>query len=55
MPSDRRHRKSEINELSDYLSRVAERVLVYDGAMGTELMAMELRAEDFGCDRYLGC
>jgi len=41
--------------LSDYLSRVAERVLVYDGAMGTELMAMELRAEDFGGDRYLGC
>jgi 5-methyltetrahydrofolate--homocysteine methyltransferase len=55
VPSDRRHRKSEINELSDYLSRVAERVLVYDGAMGTELMAMELRAEDFGGDRYLGC
>ena len=23
--------------------------------MGTELMAMELRAEDFGGDRYLGC
>ena len=41
--------------MSDYLSRVAERVLVYDGAMGTELMAMELRAEDFGGDRYLGC
>jgi len=41
--------------VSDYLSRVAERVLVFDGAMGTELMAMELRAEDFGGDRYLGC
>jgi 5-methyltetrahydrofolate--homocysteine methyltransferase len=41
--------------LSDYLKRVSERVLVYDGAMGTELMAMELRAEDFGGDRYLGC
>ncbi len=41
--------------MSDYLKRVAERVLVYDGAMGTELMAMELRAEDFGGDRYLGC
>jgi len=41
--------------LSDYLSRLAERVLVYDGAMGTELMAMELRVEDFGGDRYLGC
>ncbi|HEY8322443.1 MAG TPA: methionine synthase [Candidatus Baltobacteraceae bacterium] len=41
--------------MSDYLSRVAERVLVFDGAMGTELMAMELRAEDFGGDRYLGC
>ena len=41
--------------MSDYLSRLAERVLVYDGAMGTELMAMELRVEDFGGDRYLGC
>jgi 5-methyltetrahydrofolate--homocysteine methyltransferase len=41
--------------LSDYLKRVSERVLVFDGAMGTELMAMELRAEDFGGDRYLGC
>jgi 5-methyltetrahydrofolate--homocysteine methyltransferase len=29
--------------------------LIYDGAMGTQLMALELSAEDFGGDRYLGC
>ena len=32
-----------------------ERVLIYDGAMGTQLMALELSAADFGGDRYLGC
>ena len=32
-----------------------ERVLIYDGAMGTQLMALELSAADFGGERYLGC
>jgi 5-methyltetrahydrofolate--homocysteine methyltransferase len=42
-------------ELSEYLRRVAERVLVFDGAMGTQLMALELSADDFGGAPYLGC
>ncbi len=32
-----------------------ERVLIYDGAMGTQLMALDLSAPDFGGERYLGC
>ncbi len=41
--------------MRDYLRLLQERVLIYDGAMGTELMALELSAKDFGGDRYLGC
>jgi len=41
--------------LRDYLRLLQERVLIYDGAMGTQLMALELSAKDFGGDRYLGC
>jgi 5-methyltetrahydrofolate--homocysteine methyltransferase len=32
-----------------------ERVLVFDGAMGTQLMALELSDEDFGGAKYHGC
>ena len=41
--------------MRDYLRLLQERVLIYDGAMGTQLMALELSAEDFGGERYLGC
>jgi len=41
--------------LFDYLRQLDERVLVVDGAMGTQLMALELFAADFGGDRYHGC
>ena len=41
--------------MSDYLSLLDERVLVFDGAMGTQLMALELSAADFGGERYHGC
>jgi 5-methyltetrahydrofolate--homocysteine methyltransferase len=37
------------------LQSLGERVLIFDGAMGTELMAMELSAADFGGERYHGC
>jgi 5-methyltetrahydrofolate--homocysteine methyltransferase len=40
---------------SAYLSALAERVLVFDGAMGTELMDLELDDADFGGSRYRGC
>ncbi|HVS46221.1 MAG TPA: methionine synthase [Verrucomicrobiae bacterium] len=41
--------------MSEYLRLLAERVLVYDGAMGTQLMDLELSAEDFGGARHQGC
>jgi len=41
--------------LADYLQLLGERVLVFDGAMGTQIMALELTAEDFGGVRYQGC
>jgi 5-methyltetrahydrofolate--homocysteine methyltransferase len=41
--------------LSDYLNLLRERVLIFDGAMGTQLMALELSADDFGGPRYAGC
>jgi 5-methyltetrahydrofolate--homocysteine methyltransferase len=39
----------------DYLRLLSERVLIYDGAMGTQLMALDLSAADFGGERYAGC
>jgi 5-methyltetrahydrofolate--homocysteine methyltransferase len=41
--------------LSEYLRLLAERVLVFDGAMGTQLMALDLSADDFGAAAYRGC
>ncbi|MGA8534576.1 MAG: homocysteine S-methyltransferase family protein, partial [Candidatus Tumulicola sp.] len=41
--------------MSEYLRLLGERVLIFDGAMGTQLMALELSAEDFGGARYHGC
>jgi 5-methyltetrahydrofolate--homocysteine methyltransferase len=41
--------------LSEYLRLLGERVVVFDGAMGTQLMALELSAQDYGGERYHGC
>jgi 5-methyltetrahydrofolate--homocysteine methyltransferase len=41
--------------MDNYLAALSDRVLVFDGAMGTELMALELTNEDFGGARYHGC
>ncbi len=41
--------------MSDYLRLLGERVLIFDGAMGTQLMELELSADDFGGARYAGC
>ncbi|HEY3383343.1 MAG TPA: methionine synthase [Vicinamibacterales bacterium] len=38
-----------------YLDALAERVAVFDGAMGTELQRQNLSAADFGGERYVGC
>ncbi len=41
--------------MPSYLDSLAARVLVFDGAMGTEVMARELPPEAFGGPRYQGC
>ncbi|MFN2118926.1 MAG: methionine synthase [Anaerolineales bacterium] len=38
-----------------YLDSLEERILVYDGAMGTSLQALDLDAEQFGGERTNGC
>jgi 5-methyltetrahydrofolate--homocysteine methyltransferase len=40
---------------SEYLRLLGERVLLFDGAMGTQLMDLELSADDFGGAAYHGC
>ncbi|MBV8355934.1 MAG: homocysteine S-methyltransferase family protein, partial [Candidatus Eremiobacteraeota bacterium] len=40
---------------SPYLAELARRVLVYDGAMGTQLMALELDDEAYGGASLHGC
>jgi 5-methyltetrahydrofolate--homocysteine methyltransferase len=38
-----------------YLDALEDHVLIYDGAMGTNLQEQHLVAEQFGGERYLGC
>ncbi|HVA58319.1 MAG TPA: methionine synthase [Gemmatimonadaceae bacterium] len=38
-----------------YLAELSHRVLVFDGAMGTNIQRYHLRAEDFGGDSLEGC
>lgn len=38
-----------------YLDALGERVLIYDGAMGTSLQVQHLSAEHFGREQYAGC
>lgn len=38
-----------------FLDAVRERVLIYDGAMGTSLQQLDLSAKDFGGEKYFGC
>jgi 5-methyltetrahydrofolate--homocysteine methyltransferase len=40
---------------SRLLETLADRVLFYDGGMGTQIQARELTAEDFGGKRFEGC
>ena len=37
-----------------YLDATKERVLIFDGAMGTTLQTMDLTAEDYGGEEYFG-
>src|SRR5919199_6475527 len=41
--------------MRSYLEAVRERVVIFDGATGTNLQRMELTADDFGGLQYEGC
>ncbi|MBA2451292.1 MAG: homocysteine S-methyltransferase family protein, partial [Chloroflexi bacterium] len=41
--------------MRDYLAALRERVLIYDGAMGTSIQARDLIADDFGGKGLEGC
>ncbi len=41
--------------MSSYLEAVRERVVIFDGATGTNLQRMELTADDFGGPQFEGC
>lgn len=38
-----------------YLDALDQRVIVFDGAMGTSLQSMDLTAEDYGGEKHNGC
>ena len=42
------------NHKPTYLESLAQRVLIYDGAMGTSIDTFDLTAEDFGGERTFG-
>ncbi len=47
--------KQEIQKKNAYLQALDQRVLVFDGAMGTTLQAMHLTDADFGDPKWVGC
>ncbi|HXU25063.1 MAG TPA: homocysteine S-methyltransferase family protein, partial [Tepidiformaceae bacterium] len=46
---------SDVSTSSAYLAALADRVLVYDGAMGTNIQRYHLTPEDFGGKALEGC
>lgn len=47
------NQKIKVN--SSYLQALNERVLIFDGAMGTSLQMMNLTEKEFGGSQYVGC
>jgi len=47
------NQKIKVN--SPYLQALNERVLIFDGAMGTSLQTMNLTEKEFGGKQYVGC
>jgi 5-methyltetrahydrofolate--homocysteine methyltransferase len=46
---------TSISQVSQYLSALSKRVLIYDGAMGTNIQRYQLTPEDFGGKALEGC
>ncbi len=38
-----------------YLDAVEDRVLIFDGAMGTSIQSMDLTEKEFGGEKMVGC
>jgi 5-methyltetrahydrofolate--homocysteine methyltransferase len=49
------YRSVDLNFHAHYLTALARRVLIFDGAMGTNLQRLNLTAADFGGERTYGC
>jgi 5-methyltetrahydrofolate--homocysteine methyltransferase len=47
--------KDRIYTRRAFMDALAQRILVYDGAMGTSLQKLNLTAEDYGGEKYNGC
>ena len=43
------------NKYQQYLSHLSDQVIIFDGAMGTNLQEMHLTARHFGGEKYMGC
>src|ERR687893_3054058 len=41
--------------MSDFLKTLSERVIIFDGAMGTNLQVQNLSVDDYGGPQFEGC
>jgi 5-methyltetrahydrofolate--homocysteine methyltransferase len=41
--------------MKSFLDRLKEKIIVFDGAMGTNIQSQNLSADDFGGEKYNGC
>ena len=41
--------------MSKFLETLAQRVIIYDGAMGTNIQSYQLTAQDYGGETTEGC
>ena len=45
----------EMENMKSFLETIKERIVVFDGAMGTNIQSQELTADDFGGPQFEGC
>src|SRR5215831_20315720 len=48
-------RPGPMRPMSDFLQILKERIIVFDGAMGTNLHAQDLTVDDYGGPQFEGC
>ena len=47
--------KDQLENMTSFLDTLKERIVVFDGAMGTNLQVQNLTLDDFGGLRFEGC